>query len=137
MGALAANVDTAATYVLADMFTSLFFDQLRIREQLGYVVASNIHMQLHTFGLQFNVQSTKDPSFIFARIFSFLEGMVDHIEHQMTDEDIATHVSSVQHAILKKPVNLASEFVTHLTALDAEPKESRFTICKFCCSLIH
>lgn len=55
------------------------FDQLRTKEQLGYMVFSGMRKQ-HMLGFRIVVQSEKPPSFVEARIEAFIEKLGGIIE---------------------------------------------------------
>lgn len=56
------------------------FNQLRTKEQLGYVVFSNLRKARSYFGYRILVQSEKSCKYLVGRIESFLNQMVPHLE---------------------------------------------------------
>lgn len=49
-----------------------FFDVLRTKEQLGYIVSHKSREDSGTYGLSFLIQSTRHPSYLYSRIEAFL-----------------------------------------------------------------
>lgn len=56
------------------------FNQLRTKEQLGYVVFSNLRKARNYFGYRILVQSEKSCKYLITRIESFLHQMVEYLE---------------------------------------------------------
>jgi secreted Zn-dependent insulinase-like peptidase len=52
-----------------------FFDQLRTKEQLGYIVSHRFKEDAGSYSLTFLVQSTRDPSYLYTRIEAFLKSL--------------------------------------------------------------
>ncbi|CZR61550.1 related to insulysin precursor (metalloendopeptidase) [Phialocephala subalpina] len=84
------------------------FDQLRTKEQLGYVVFSGARSSPTTMGYRFIIQSEKTPEYLSERIDSFLDGFGPVLE-KMSDEEIDSHKKSVIAKRLEKLKNLDSE----------------------------
>lgn len=96
-------------YLANEVLSTEFFTILRTREQFGYFVRSSLHTSNPVLGLQFVVYSAVKPSVIFNRIMKFLNERIDYIEKEMKIEELSTHLSSIQHRLLKKSDNLLSE----------------------------
>ena len=65
----------AMAMLLQQVLAEEFFTVLRTQEQLGYVVYCRATYMGGTDALDFVVQSNRQPGFLVARIFSFLESM--------------------------------------------------------------
>ena len=52
-----------------------FFDQLRTKEQLGYIVSHRYKEDAGSYSLTFLVQSTRDPTYLYSRIELFLDNI--------------------------------------------------------------
>ena len=86
------------------------FDQLRTKEQLGYVVASRPRNTRDIIGCWFLIQSpTKDCLHIRKRLDIFLARMRVKVRN-MTDEEFAKNVNSVKTKISVKDKNMYEEF---------------------------
>ncbi|PSS03756.1 Metalloenzyme, LuxS/M16 peptidase-like protein [Coniella lustricola] len=84
------------------------FDQLRTKEQLGYIVFSGIKSGATTLGFRFIIQSEKTAQFLETRIDSFLSGVTETLK-TMSDSDFEGHKRSVVIKLLEKTKNLDEE----------------------------
>lgn len=84
------------------------FDQLRTKEQLGYVVFSGARSSPTTMGYRFIIQSEKTPEYLTERIDSFLTSFGATLE-SMSDTEIEAHKKSVIAKRLEKLKNLDQE----------------------------
>lgn len=84
------------------------FDQLRTKEQLGYVVFSGARMSSTTIGYRFIIQSEKTPRYLESRIDAFLSGFADTLE-KMPDSEFEGHKRSIITKRLEKLKNLDQE----------------------------
>ncbi|OWO99030.1 hypothetical protein B2J93_6607 [Marssonina coronariae] len=98
----------AKTLLLDQMTHEPAFDNLRTKEQLGYVVFSGARIAATTIGYRFIIQSEKTPEYLESRIDSFLTGFKDTLE-QMTDSDFEGHKRSLITKRLEKLKNLDQE----------------------------
>ncbi|GMK56588.1 hypothetical protein CspeluHIS016_0304280 [Cutaneotrichosporon spelunceum] len=80
------------------------FNQLRTKEQLGYITMA----QATSTGLRVLVQSERDPVYVETRIESFLSGLKNIIE-KMSDEEFDRHRQALIHKKEEQPKNLAEE----------------------------
>ncbi|KAJ2826153.1 metalloprotease [Coemansia erecta] len=72
--------DTVVTTLLARIIESPFFDELRTREQLGYMVmASKTSFDTGRLMLLFNAQSEVNPAYLTQRINKFIRDTRQHI----------------------------------------------------------
>ena len=119
------NVNSAIEYVLqicetsddscrtnlllvAQILDEPCFDQLRTKEQLGYMVFSGVRRQTGVMGLRFIIQSERHPMYLEHRIESFLDQMKAVVE-ALTDEELAKHADSIVARLLEKNKNLNQE----------------------------
>jgi insulysin len=84
------------------------FDQLRTKEQLGYVVFSGARTSATTIGYRFIIQSEKTPEYLESRIDSFLAGF-ESVMEKMLDSDFEGHKRSLITKRLEKLKNLDQE----------------------------
>ncbi|KAJ5641894.1 Peptidase M16core [Penicillium lividum] len=84
------------------------FDQLRSKEQLGYVVWSGSRYNATTMGYRVIIQSERTAQYLESRIESFLGAFGPTLEN-MSDEDFEGHKRSVINKRLEKLKNLGSE----------------------------
>ncbi len=77
------------TLVFIQMFGESFFDILRTKEQLGYIVFLGKREKYDTMGLRFVIQSTKgDPEFLYSRIRAYFDTLLDHLDQMSEDSFI-------------------------------------------------
>ncbi|KAI9827721.1 MAG: Insulinase (Peptidase M16) [Thelocarpon impressellum] len=84
------------------------FDQLRTKEQLGYVVFTGVRMQATVMGYRVLVQSERTPAYLETRIDAFLGGFGARLE-EMSDDDFEAHKRSLINKRLEKLKNLGQE----------------------------
>merc|ERR1719410_2051704 len=81
-----------------------FFDTLRTKEQLGYVVEASCHWTLGIIGFSFTVQSSEfSVEHVQQRIESFLTQFRSTLPNM---PDFDTHVQSRIHSLLEPDANL-------------------------------
>ncbi|CAB4420535.1 unnamed protein product [Rhizophagus irregularis] len=88
------------------------FDQLRTKEQLGYLVSSGLRLESGSTGLRIRVQSIKDTVHLENRIENFLYGLQKIIE-DMSEQEYQTRVQALIDRKLEKPKNLSQETSRH------------------------
>lgn len=98
--------------VKAQLFAQILqeptFDQLRTKEQLGYVVFSGVRVSIvHTY-YRVLVQSERDPEYLEGRIEAHLTKFRFELE-KMSDADFEAHRRSVINQKQEKLKNLSSE----------------------------
>ena len=98
----------AKTQLLDQILHEPAFDQLRTKEQLGYVVFSGMRANSTTYGFRFIIQSERPAEYLESRIDSFLASQVTTIA-AMSDEDFESHKRSVITKRLEKLKNLDQE----------------------------
>ncbi|OCK75895.1 hypothetical protein K432DRAFT_307572 [Lepidopterella palustris CBS 459.81] len=94
------------------------FDQLRTKQQLGYVVFSGTSINNMWAGYRILIQSEKSPEYLEGRIDAFLTDFEKTLE-EMSEEEFEEHKRSVINKRLEKLKNLTSEtnrFWTHIVS---------------------
>ena len=87
------------------------FDQLRTKQQLGYIVHTAIKRFGNTAALHIIVQSShKNPHFLNARIEEFLTEFCTVQLPAFTEVEMKTNIHAVLESLLEKPKNLNEEF---------------------------
>ncbi|KAI8370689.1 Metalloenzyme, LuxS/M16 peptidase-like protein [Radiomyces spectabilis] len=84
------------------------FNQLRTREQLGYIVFSGIRRHTGTMGLRFIIQSEKDTVYLENRVEEFLDTLRDTIA-KMSETDYKSQVNSLIDDKKEKFKNMGQE----------------------------
>ncbi|KAI8825830.1 Metalloenzyme, LuxS/M16 peptidase-like protein [Fimicolochytrium jonesii] len=84
------------------------FDQLRTKEQLGYMVFSGLRKSTGAMGFRVIIQSEKDPAFLETRINAWLDSMRQTLL-DMTPEEFKKHQNALAARLLEKDKNLAQE----------------------------
>lgn len=110
------NVARAKLLLFAQMTDEPAFDQLRSKEQLGYVVWSGARYSATTIGYRVIIQSERTAKYLESRIDSFLSDFGTALE-EMSDQEFEGHKRSVIKKRLEKLKNLTSEtsrFWTHI-----------------------
>jgi insulysin len=98
----------AKTLLLDQMTHEPAFDQLRTKEQLGYVVFTGARPTSTTIGFRFIIQSEKTPQYLESRIDNFLCSWAETLE-QMSDAEFEGHKRSLITKRLEKLKNLDQE----------------------------
>jgi insulysin len=118
----------ATLNVLMHLMKEPFFDDLRTKQQLGYLVFSG-NMRFgdgHVVASRFILQSeVKSPQYLDQRIEAFLltfrNILLPHSEENkegLTDEQFAENISAVVETLLEKPKNLNEETNHHWSKLE-------------------
>ncbi|KAF2816319.1 LuxS/MPP-like metallohydrolase [Mytilinidion resinicola] len=98
----------AKLLLMAQMADEPAFDQLRTKEQLGYVVFSGPTILNMWAGYRILIQSEKSPDYLEGRIDAFLT-QFGQMLHDMKDEDFEGHKRSIINKRLEKLKNLSQE----------------------------
>jgi insulysin len=109
----------AKTQLLDQMTVEPAFDQLRTKEQLGYVVFSGARSTSTTIGYRFIIQSEKTPEYLEDRIDSFLAGFAETMAN-MSDAEFEGHKRSLITKRLEKLKNLDQESSRLWAHIDGE-----------------
>lgn len=102
--------------LLAQIAQEPCFDQLRTKEQLGYLVFSGVRKQTGSMGMRFIVQSERDTIYLENRIEAFLEKLKTLVEN-MSDTEYRAQVQSLISKKLEKDKNMGQEggkYWTHI-----------------------
>lgn len=98
----------ARAQLFAQMTDEPAFDQLRTKEQLGYVVWSGVRPAAVTMGYRVLIQSERDPEYLETRINAFLLKFKKDLE-TMSAEEFDGHKRSLVNKRLEKLKNLDFE----------------------------
>ncbi|KAF6785196.1 zinc protease [Colletotrichum sojae] len=109
----------AKTMLLEQMLKEPAFDQLRTKEQLGYVVFSGVQSFATTYGFRFIVQSEWTPEYLESRIEAFLDSFSNNL-NSMSEADFEGHKHSLIVNHLEKPKNLDEESSRHWAQIASE-----------------
>ncbi|XP_058832419.1 insulin-degrading enzyme [Topomyia yanbarensis] len=106
--------------VYVDLVTQILsepcYNQLRTKEQLGYIVFCGARKSNGVQGIRVIVQSAKHPALVEERIENFLNGMIDHLE-TMSEEEFKRHKEALAAQKLEKPKRLATQFTKFLNEI--------------------
>ncbi|OJJ43998.1 hypothetical protein ASPZODRAFT_18773 [Penicilliopsis zonata CBS 506.65] len=119
IGNITDNALRAKLLLFAQMTDEPAFDQLRSKEQLGYVVWSGARYSATTFGYRVIIQSERTADYLESRIDSFLGNFARTLE-EMTEEDFEGHKRSVINKRLEKLKNLGSETTRYWSHIGSE-----------------
>jgi insulysin len=109
----------AKTLLLDQVVHEPAFDQLRTKEQLGYVVFSGARTGPTTYGFRFIIQSEKKAEYLETRIESFLTGFAETLE-KMEETDFENQKRSLIVKRLEKPKYLDQETNRHWNQIHSE-----------------
>ncbi|PWZ00255.1 hypothetical protein BCV70DRAFT_206508 [Testicularia cyperi] len=84
------------------------FDQLRTKEQLGYLVFSGLRRGVGSMGWRVLVQSERDADYLEGRVDAFLDTFKGTLE-RLTDAEFEAHKRSIIHKKLETVKNLPEE----------------------------
>ncbi|KAL1964359.1 hypothetical protein VTN77DRAFT_7044 [Rasamsonia byssochlamydoides] len=108
LGSITDTVLRAKLLLFAQMTEEPAFDQLRSKEQLGYVVWSGARYSATTVGYRVIIQSERTADYLDSRIDAFLSSFGETLE-SMTEEEFEGHKRSIINKRLEKLKNLGSE----------------------------
>ncbi|XP_063610244.1 insulin-degrading enzyme-like isoform X2 [Penaeus indicus] len=97
--------------LLCQIFAEPAFDELRTKEQLGYIVWCGVRRANGTQGLRIIVQGDRHPQYLDSRIEAFLHKMGERLE-SISDEEFMRHRDALASRRLERPKKLA-----HLTSI--------------------
>nr|XP_036584366.1 zinc protease [Colletotrichum truncatum]KAF6793884.1 zinc protease [Colletotrichum truncatum] len=109
----------AKTMLLDQMSHEPAFDQLRTKEQLGYVVFSGVRSFTTTYGFRFIIQSERTPEYLESRIEAFLNLFSNNLD-SMSESDFESHKRSLIVKRLEKLKNLGEESNRHWPQIASE-----------------
>ena len=117
VGDVVDRVLRAKLLLLGQMTEEAGFDQLRTKEQLGYIVFTGVKMQATTMGYRVIIQSERPTEYLEERINAFLAHFGKSLE-TMSKEEFESHKSSLIAKRLEKIKNLDQEsarFWSHIS----------------------
>ncbi|TIB35721.1 hypothetical protein E3P86_02628 [Wallemia ichthyophaga] len=85
------------------------FDQLRTKEQLGYMVFSGLRKSIGAMGFRVLIQSERPPVFLEGRVEHFFDVTVKGLLEDMSEEEFEKNKLSLIEEKLEKPKNLSNE----------------------------
>ena len=110
----------AKILLFAQMTSEPAFDQLRSKEQLGYVVWSGPRYSATCVGYRVIIQSERPAKYLESRIEAFLTNFGEKIlKQEMTEKEFESHKRSIINKRLEKLKNLGSEtlrFWSHISS---------------------
>lgn len=108
VGSYAEHELRAKLLLLGQLTSEQGFDQLRTKEQLGYIVFTGAKMSATTMGYRVLVQSERSPEYLEERINAFLISFAKTLE-EMSETDFNNHKRSLINKRLERPKNLDQE----------------------------
>ena len=117
VGDVVDRVLRAKLLLFGQMTEEAGFDQLRTKEQLGYIVFTGVKMQATTLGYRVIIQSERATEYLEERINAFLAHFGKSLR-AMSTEDFESHKSSLIAKRLEKIKNLdqeSSRFWNHIS----------------------
>ncbi|KAL1396625.1 hypothetical protein pipiens_010394 [Culex pipiens pipiens] len=109
--------------VFVDLVTQILsepcYNQLRTKEQLGYIVFCGSRKSNGVQGIRVIVQSAKHPAYVEERIEHFLNGMIEQLEN-MSEEEFKRHKEALAAQKLEKPKRLSTQFGKFLTEISLQ-----------------
>lgn len=106
----------AALQLFAQIAHEPAFDQLRTKQQLGYIVDTQGTQSTGSMGFRVLIQSEKDPVYVETCIEGFLDGMKGYIE-EMSEEEFEKNKQSLIAKKEEKPKNLGEETRRYFMAI--------------------
>ncbi|KAL4864515.1 hypothetical protein BDV12DRAFT_201037 [Aspergillus spectabilis] len=119
IGAINDDVLRSKLLLFAQMTDEPAFDQLRSKEQLGYVVWSGARYSSTTIGYRVIIQSECTAQYLESRIDSFLTNFGKALE-TMSEDEFEGHKRSVINKRLEKLKNLSSETSRYWSHIGSE-----------------
>jgi insulysin len=109
----------AKTLLIDQMMHEPAFDQLRTKEQLGYIVFASMRNFATTCGFRFLIQSERTPDYLDRRIEAFLVRFGETLQ-KMTEAEFEGHKRSLVIKRLEKLRNLDQETSRHWAQISNE-----------------
>lgn len=109
--------ETARLQLISQLIHESFFDILRTKEQLGYVVFSKIQSSCGVSGVAFIIQSEYSTSYLDGRIEAYIAWAEKYIE-KMDDKEFEAEKNSLITKLLKKKkklINLSVQYWSEIT----------------------
>ncbi|KAI8074834.1 Metalloenzyme, LuxS/M16 peptidase-like protein [Gongronella butleri] len=96
------------------------FNQLRTKEQLGYIVLSGVRSHVGSMGLRVIIQSERDTVYLEARILDFLELTLHQMLADMSDDEFKSQVDSLVAVKTERHQNMAQEGSKYWSAIESQ-----------------
>ena len=104
-------------YLIINIFSEDFFDELRTNQQLGYNVTLSSHLICQIESITFSVQSTeKSPEYILKKINEFIYDGIDVLV-EMEDETFVEYKDSVINDLMQKDLIFYDEAYRNLNEI--------------------
>jgi len=104
------TVQDTTSNMLLELFSQIInescYNQLRTKEQLGYIVFSGVRRSNGVQGLRVIVQSDRHPDYLDSRIEAYLATLGEVLE-AMEDKEFKSHVEALAAKRLEKPKKLS------------------------------
>jgi len=104
------------------------FNQLRTKEQLGYIVLSGAMIDNTWAGYRILIQSEKSPEYLEGRINAFLAVFEKKLE-EMPEGEFEAHMRSLVNMYLERPGSLTQEsirFWNHIASESYDFEQGKF-----------
>lgn len=108
--------ETALLYVLYNIIKSVAFDQLRTKEQLGYVVRTSVSSSNYLLTFFFVLQSIRDPFYLEQRINALLYKFAAFLD-TLTDDEFKGYVDSLVTLTYPNFDNIQQESAAYANAI--------------------
>lgn len=111
--------ENALLDLMAQIVSEPFFNILRTKEQLGYIVHSGVLRSNGTQGIRFIVQSDKSPDYLEART----EAYVNHIEEMlvnMQECEFEKHKDALKTKKLEKPKKMKAQAARYWSEISSK-----------------
>ena len=119
VGDAADRVLRAKLQLLGQMTDEVGFDQLRTKEQLGYIVFTGARVAVTTMGYRVIIQSEHSTEYLEERINAFLAFFAESLEN-MPQEEFESHKRSLINKRLEKIKNLDQESFRFWSKISSE-----------------
>ncbi|ODV61185.1 uncharacterized protein ASCRUDRAFT_23922, partial [Ascoidea rubescens DSM 1968] len=97
-------------YILSDIMDDLMFNELRTREQLGYIMTVGLRSTRTTIGLRLLIQSELPTEFLESRIDKFLITIVENYLRNLTRDEFQSLINKISNDLLIKFQNMREEY---------------------------
>ncbi|KAJ9089924.1 metalloprotease [Entomophthora muscae] len=111
------TIARVSTELLGQMLAEPAFNQLRTKEQLGYIVDAKMQDMSSRGGLAIFIQSAKNPIFLESRIEEFLKSFHLMVE-KMSEETFQKYKTAIKSSIQHKQRNLQETADFHWKTID-------------------
>ncbi len=98
----------AALQLFAQIASEPAFNELRTKQQLGYIIFSGVTGAIGSMGFRVLIQSERDPIYLETRIEAFLDSLKEYID-EMSEEEFEKNKQSIIAKKEEKPKNLGEE----------------------------